>query len=407
MAIYVFRARDRRGLPVNGQLEADNALVARRILSQQDLIPIKISEKSPITDLFSLPSKLRDRLFPVDFQEILTFNQQLQTAYAVGIPMVQAIEMIENQTTHPRVKRALSVAADDVRKGKFLADAFQKHPHVFDRIYITLVRAGEAAGELDTFLDRISYLFERRAENQMKVKSALFYPKIVFGFLIFVTGIFVYVLLPKIKEFFDANGAELPAITQMLISFSDFAVGYSPLLALILASIYGAFRYFVSTPWGRLKWDGFKLKVPVLGKLFLQLELNAICFITETLVRSGITITETLRILRTSIENQVIATEMDTCRVEVERGSRFSKGLARSGIFPELFVNLLAMGEEAGKLDTVLVKVGNHYRREIEYKLANLSKLLEPLILLVIFFMVGFLALAVFLPIWKMSQVVR
>jgi len=407
MPIYLFKARDRRGAAVAGQLEADNLLLARRILSQQDLIPISVKERNALSDMLLLPSKLRDQFFPVAFEELLTFNQQLQTAYSVGIPMVQAMEMIEAQTSHPRMKRALSVAADDVRKGKYLADAFQKHPAVFDRIYITLVRAGEASGELDAFLERISYLLERRADNKMKIKSALFYPKLVFGFLVIVVGIFVYLIVPKIKEFFQANGADLPLITRALIAVSDFAVYNAPLLILGGLSLFGAIRYILSTPTGRMKWDGFKLKLPVLGDLFLQLELNMVCFITETLVKSGITITETLKILRNTLENQVIAVEMETCRLEVERGGKFSKGLSKSRVFPELFVNLIAMGEEAGRLEPVLSKVGNHYRREIDYKLSNLSKLLEPLILLILFFLSGFLALAVYLPIWQMASVVR
>ncbi|NDD90849.1 type II secretion system F family protein [bacterium] len=407
MPIYLFKARDRRGTAISGQLEAESAVLARRMLSQQDLIPIQVREKTALVELLSSPSRIFARIFPVPFEEVLTFNQQLQTAYTVGIPLVQAIEMIASQTKNPRIKRALLAVTEDVRNGKFLADALQKHPDVFDHIYVTLVRAGEASGELDAFLERISNLLERRAENKMKLKSALFYPKIVLGFLLVVALVFVYVLLPKIKGFFDSNRAELPVLTRALIQISDFCVGYAPLIVILALSTLMAFRYLISTPAGRLKWDAFKLRVPIMGQILLQIELNSICFITEVLLRSGVTIIETLRILRTSLDNQVIALQMDSCRVEVERGGRFSQGLARSRIFPDFFVNLMTMGEEAGKLDGVLGQVGGHYRREIDYKLTNLSKLLEPMILLVIFTVAGFLALAIFLPIWKMSRVVR
>jgi len=407
MPVYSYKARDRKGAPLSGKIEADNALVARRLLSQQSLIPIQVSETNALLGSLKELTKLKDRLFPVPFEEVLTFNQQLQTAYSVGIPMMQAIDMIADQTEYPRLKQALRAVCEDVKNGKFLAESMRKHPDVFDRIYITMVHAGEASGELDSFLDRLSFLLERRAENKAKIKSATFYPKLVFGFLLIVASIFTFVLLPKIKEFFDKGKVALPLITQLLLDFSEFTTDHWVLIPGLAISGFMGFRYFITTTGGRLFIDQLKLKLPVMGKLYLELELNSICFITETLIRSGITITETISILRTSMDNQAVAQEMDKTKVEVERGGRFADGLKKSGFFPAIFVNLLAMGEEAGRMDTVLAKLAVHYRREIDFKLTNLSKLLEPVLLLIIFTMVGFLALAVFLPIWQMSRTMR
>lgn len=407
MAKFVYKARDRKGQSLSGELDADSVFLARRILSQQDLIPISVRSASGFGNILRGFQAIRNKVFPVPFEEVLVFNQQLQTAYSVGIPMVQAIEMIEQQTKNPRVKQALAIAAEDVRKGKFLADAFKKHPDVFDRIYITMVRAGEQAGELDAFLERLSLLLERRGENKAKIKSATFYPKIVLGFLVVVNLIFVYILIPKIKQFFEANNADLPWITRMVLTVSDFFVYHWPWVLLFVMTIYFSFSYWLSTRWGRLQWDSLKLKFPVMGELFLMIDLNSICFVTETLVRSGIPIMETLSIVKTSVDNQLVAREIHQAQVEVERGGKFSGGLGKSKIFPSVFTNLLAMGEEAGKLEGVLGKLGIHYNREVDYRLNHLSKLLEPLLLFVIFIMVGILALAIMMPVWQLSKVMQ
>jgi len=407
MPKFLYKARDRRGQAVSGELEAESVFLARRILSQQDLIPVSVVSAQGFGNILRFFRVLQSKVFPVPFEDVLVFNQQLQTAYSVGIPIVQALSMIEGQTKNKRLKQALAIAADDVKKGKFLADAFKKHPDVFDRVYVTLVRSGEQAGELDAFLERLSELLEQRGENKAKIKSATFYPKIVLGFLMIVNGIFIYFLLPKIKEFFTANGAELPAITRFVLGVSDFFIQQWPIVVLVAGSAYAGFQYWLSTRWGRLQWDTFKLKLPVLGDLFLQIDLNAFCFVTETLVRSGIPILETLSIVRSSVDNQVIAGEIEKAQEEVTKGGRFSAGLAKSKIFPSVFTGLIAMGEEAGKLEPVLAKVGIHYKRETDYKLNNLSKLLEPILLFIIFIMVGILALAIMMPIWQLSRVMQ
>jgi len=176
---------------------------------------------------------------------------------------------------------------------------------------------------------------------------------------------------------------------------------------LIGGGLYASWKYWLSTERGRLQWDTIKLKLPVMGSLFLNIDLNAFCFVTEILVRSGIPIIETLSIVRTSVDNEVLAREIDRCQDEVKKGGKLSTGLIKSPIFPAIFSNLLAMGEEAGKLETVLSKVGAHYKREVDYKLGNLSKLLEPILMTIIFAMVGVLALSIMLPIWQLSRVMQ
>jgi type II secretory pathway component PulF len=407
MQTFAFRARNTSGLAVQGKLDAANAYEARKLLAQQQLIPVELKPYVVWLDLAGILMFFKKILFQVPFEDILIFNQQLQTAYSVGIPIVTAMEMIENQTKNKALRRALAEIVEDLRKGRFLGDAMAKHPDVFDEVYVTLVKAGEASGQLDVFLQRISFLLERRADTKAKVKSATFYPKIVFFFIGTSLITLVYVVIPKLKTFFTRFGSELPLPTRIVMGISDVAVGYWYIFLFGGSAAFVGYKYFVSTPRGRLIRDYLQLKVPIMGSLLLQLELNSFCFIAEMLVKSGIAITDSLVIVRNSVTNRVLAREIEHLQREISRGGTMSAGMKRAKIFPEVFVNLVAIGEESGKLEDVFGKIAIQYRREIDYKLTNLSKLIEPILLAVIFVMVGTVMLAVFAPIWNMYKVMR
>jgi len=250
-------------------------------------------------------------------------------------------------------------------------------------------------------------LLERRVDLRAKVRSAMFYPKLVLLVMFASTLLFVYVIIPKVKIFLEKFGAELPPITQAVIQISDFALRYWPLIA--AAGILGvlAFKTAIKKPKLKLHYDRLLLKIPTIGSLLLQLELNSICFITELLLKSGIPLLETLSILKTTLSNSLIAQDVGLAEKEIKQGGSLARGLKKSPLFPEMFTNLIAMGEESGRLESVLGKIGEHYRREIDYRLGNLAKLIEPLLLFIIFIGVGILAFAVYLPLWKMTQVIR
>lgn len=408
MQTFQYRARKRSGSAVQGTISALDVREAKKLLAQQDLIPLEVRTSAALNLNFkSLQAQFNSRFKGVNQEELLMFNQQLLISYSVGIPLITAFEMIERQSRELNLKNALIAINQDLHRGSYLADALGRHPGVFDEIYVTLIRAGEASGQLEAFLQRISFLLERRAETKAKVKSATFYPKIVLGFMVVATLIFVYVLIPRLKNFLQMHGSDLPPLTKIVIGVSDFAVSYWYLLVAAVFLGMEAFRRITSTPKGRLAWDGFVLKVPVLGELMLQIDLNSFCFVTELLVKSGIPIITSIPIVKSALTNKVVSNELSLAEAAISSGGTMSGGLKQSTMFPELFLNLISVGEESGKIESVLARLSEHYRREIDYKLNNLSKLIEPILLFIIFIGVGILALAIFLPIWKTSHAVH
>jgi type II secretory pathway component PulF len=408
MQRFFYRARARDGKPLRGEIEAANPAQAKQLLTGQGIILLELGAKPPLAlDPEALFKLLRSRLTKVSLDEILVLTQQLQIAYSVGIPLSMGIRMISEQTRNKRLRKALAQVGDDLNAGKFLGESIARHSDIFDSIFIALIKAGEASGQLDSFLLRVTYLLERRSDLQAKVKSAMFYPKMVLTFMLGATLLFVYVIIPKVKEFLAKLGTDLPPITRFVLGTSDFALKYWPLLALGGLTLTVGFRILHANPRFREEFDRFLLRLPAVGKLLLQIELNSFCFIAELLLRSGITIPETLRIVKESLANRAVASELTLAETSVARGGTLSQGLRKSPELPEMFTNLVAMGEESGRLEPVLGKIGEFYRREIDYRLANLSKLIEPILLSIIFVGVGILALAVMLPIWKMTTAIR
>jgi MSHA biogenesis protein MshG len=340
-------------------------------------------------------------------EELLIFNRQLQTSYSVGVSLLQALNMIAEQTESPGLKKIIRQIIDDLSEGKALHEAMARHPKVFDGIYVNAIRAGENTGRLDEILNMLCYFSEQQMENRAKVKSATFYPKIVFATIVLVFVVIVTFVVPKIRGFYDKMGGKLPGVTLFMLGVSDFFVNYWYVVAAVVGAVYFAFHKFVSSPEGRRKWDTFKLKVPVFGPILLQADLLSFSTVFGLLVKSGMPIIEALDTVRTSVSNDLLRAEIEVCRRAVEEGKDISYGFQQSKIFPKMVGNLISIGEESGKVEDVLQKVAAYYKMQLEHRLNNLSKAIEPVFLFLIFGVVLVLALAVFLPIWKMSQLMR
>jgi type II secretory pathway component PulF len=294
-----------------------------------------------------------------------------------------------------------------VTQGSSLHLAFEKHPYVFESIYIGLIRTGEVTGRLGDTLLRLGSMLEQQTSNRAKIKSAVFYPKIVLGFMGVVVLVVVYFVVPKLKAFLNSLGQDLPLITQLVVKTSDFFISYWYLVLLGGAAIYFSFKAYAATPGGRRRVDRIKLKLPVFGSLFMNLELNNYCALLDLLLSSGMTLFESFEVLKATQSNQIIRDEIDRCGRVIQKGGSLGEGLRTSKIFPISFVAMLAIGEESGMLPKVLQKMSKSYQNLVEYQLNNLSKMIEPLLLAVIFVMTGILALAIFLPIWKMSSAIH
>lgn len=407
MPSYFYRARDRKGMLAKGTLEASSLIEAKRILIDRDLIVLSIGTGA-LEQFFGKISRRFTALTEnISLEEIIVFNRQLQTSYSVGISMVHALNLIGDQTSNPRLKRIISGLIEDLSQGRALNEAMQKYPDVFDPIYINAIKAGESSGKLEEIFGMLCYFAEQKLENDSKIKSATLYPKIVLfaiGVVLLVVTTFV---MPKLKDFYSRFGGELPGITLFVMGISDFVLGYWYLILLVGGGAYYALRRFLATTKGRLMWHTVQLKLPIFGPIFLQSDVLIFATVMRLLLQSGLPIIESFAVVRESLKNQVLKDEIEFCGRSVEAGRNVAYGFNQSKVFPRMVGNLISVGEESGRIDTVLEKVASYYKLQLEYRLNTLSKAIEPIFLFLIFGIVLVLVLAVFMPIWKMSQLIR
>lgn len=408
MGTYSYRARSKGGALVKGDLDAIDLKAARKLVNQRDLTVIEIKEKNNLVDLDAVKRKLHASMNKIKSEEFLIFIQELQTTYAVGIPLLRGLTMIYEQTENPVLREAVAKIMTDVKDGASLTEAFQKQPEVFEPLFVNMVRAGEVAGKLEALLDQAATLIERKNDNRDKVKAALFYPKMVISFMVVVFLVVVYFVIPKMEAFYAKfSGAQLPGITLFVVGLSNFFTTYWYV-------VFGAFigggyfwKWLMSAPSRREKFDALQLKVPILGNLLLQIELYSICTILEILISSGLSIVQALQNVAQTLSNTAIGNAVSKASLKVDQGERISDGFNESKYFPKLFTNLVAIGEESGKLETILNRTGRFYKTQVDYKLANFSKVIEPVLLVFIMGGVLVLALAVFMPIWQSSKLLR
>lgn len=408
MQNFRYRARDQGGKLIKGTIEAESTLDAKRILAGRSLAVLDVGT-SPFDKLHDLGATIAASLpgGRVSLEEMIVFNRQLQTSYSVGLSVLQALALISEQTQSDTLRRVLEAVIADLTEGHSLHDSLARHPKVFDFIYLSAIKAGESSGRLDEILEMLSTSAEQRMENSAKVKNAIFYPKIVFTGIIAVLVVVMTFVIPKFEDFYGKFGGKLPAITVFVLTISRFFQNYW--WALILAGGTGYYfaNRFVNTDRGRTIFHTVMLKLPVFGPIMLQYDLLTFSSVLRLMLASGIPIVESLAIVRDSLTNQVLKDEIEGFRKEVEGGGDLSRGFRKSKVFPKMVGNLIAVGEEGGKVEEVLGKITSYYKVQLDYRLNNLTKAIEPFFLLLIFGMVLVLVLSIFLPIWKMSQVMK
>lgn len=403
MPQFVYRARNDAGELVKGRIEAPDRGVLEKNLGSLNLIPISVREVRRSFDIERF-KPLFGRVGPDD---LIIFTRQLGTMYKSGIPFVRTIKAVQEQTESKELKRILSAVRDDVEGGTTFAAALSRHPKVFNELYVSMVEAGEAGGVLDEILDRLSTLLEKDADIRAKIKSATLYPKIVVGAIVVAVVILVTFVIPKFAELYGRFGAALPLPTRLLVAISLFFTRYWLIMAAAASVSVFSFRFFIRRGRGRVWWDGLRIRFPVFGPLSLKASMARFSMILGTLLKSGLPILMALEISSRAIGNAVISNVVEDIRGEIRGGKSLAEPMERSGFFPAMMIQMSAVGEETGKLDEMLIRVSDHLSGEVDYTIRNLSTLLEPMLLSMIFGMVLFIALALFLPMWDMVKLVR
>lgn len=400
MPQYSYRVRNYEGELVTGEAEAQDKGSLEKILAGQGFIPISVNEIRRSFDLERFKA-LFERVLPED---LIIFTRQLGTMYTAGIPFVRSMKAVKEQTGSETLKKVMEKVRADVENGETFANAISRHPRVFNELYVSMVEAGEAGGVLDDILARLSTLLEKDAEIKAKIKSATLYPKIVVGALIAAVAILVIFVIPKFATLYGNFKVALPLPTRILVFISTFFSKYWYIMVLIAMASVISFRFIIKTGAGRNWWDRARLKFPIFGPLSLKASMSRFSMILGTLVKSGIPILLAMEISGRAVGNVIISAEVERVRNEIRGGRTLAAAMEEGGLFPPMMTQMVSVGEETGKLDEMLLRVADHLNTEVDYTVRNMSTLLEPMLLSVIFGMVLFLALALFLPMWDMVK---
>lgn len=404
MPFFTYRARDRQGTLITGRLEATDRLTLEANLDKMGLIPIAITTARTITPLTFQLGQLFHR---IKTEDLILFTRQLATLFSAGVPLTKALTSLRGQTRNPRLVDVIKKIQDDIEGGSTFAQALSRHPKVFGELYSSMVEAGETGGILEGILNRLATMAEKELENKIRIKSATLYPKIVVGAIFIAIVILMTFVVPKFAQLYASFNVPLPLPTRILIVISNLFTTYWYLILGLVAGTTVSIMLYKRTGVGRYQWDSWRLRLPIFGPIFLKDTLSRFSSTLGALYKSGLPILQSLDIVSRTVGNVVIARVIKNIEVNVRAGKNLSEPMESSRFFPPMVIQMVAVGEETGKLDEVLERVAQHYDQDVDYAIRNLTTTLEPILLSFIFFMVLFLALSIFLPMWDMVKLVR
>ena len=396
MAVFEYRVRDRAGKMMSSQLEADTLAQVRDNLRSKGLLIVEIKPaRTGLSGDVKIPF-LSDR--PPGLKQVALFSKQMATLINAGVPLVQSLAIMQRQLESKSFQSILKIVRTDVESGTPFSESISKHPKVFNRLYINLVRAGETSGTLDSIMGRISDFQEKELALRGKIKSALTYPVIVLVFALAVTYFLLTTIVPQFAGILTQLGGALPPLTKGLIAVSDFLQHQLFILFAVVAVATFVYKRYYATVKGRYQIDNFKLRVPVLGTLLRRSAIASFARTLGLLISSGVNIIESLEITKGTADNAVIEEAVENARNVVMVGEQMSGSLASSKIFPPMVVSMVAIGEETGALDNMLGKVADFYEREVDEAVEGLTAAIEPVMIVFLGLIVGLIVAGMFLP---------
>jgi type IV pilus assembly protein PilC len=401
MASFIYQARDASGRPIKGDIEAVDTQAAALSLMDRGLMVVSLRAGA----IHKTGRKRRQR--KVKAQDLVVFTRQLATMMDAGLPLVQSLTALEEQTDSPSLKPVVRQTTEQVEQGHAFSEALAEHPKVFNKLYVSMVEAGETGGLLAEILDRLACYLEASSRLKKKVKSAMTYPVIVCFVALGIALFLIVKVIPIFGGIYKDFGAQLPAPTQILIDISDFVRTYFILAMGSLAGLVFAIVKFKRTRRGTALWDRMKLRLPVFGKLVHKICISRFSRTFAALLRSGVPILETLRIVGQSSGNTVVEAAVAKTANSIEHGNNLAVALGQHKIFPPMLVRMISAGEQTGKVDVMLEKISDFYDEEIEATLAGLTSLIEPLLIVFLGVVVGSIVICMFLPIFKLNQIVQ
>jgi len=402
MPSFAYTGRNARGELIKGRIEGnDSSAVADQLLSS-GITPVDIQQAAGNEPRKSLNLQFRPAVTLVD---LMLFSRQMYTLLKAGVPIMRALAGLEESMTNPAFKAVVVDLRASLDSGRELSAAMRRHPAVFSNFYISLVRVGEGTGLLQDVFLRLYEHLEFEKDIRERIKSALRYPLFVVAAMAVALVVINIVVIPAFAKLFQGFNAPLPAMTRVLIGFSDFTLQYWPLLlALAVGAAFG-FRVWKGTPKGKYAWDRLKLRLPVAGKIINKATLARFARSLALSLRSGVPVVQGLTSVAGVVDNDYLAAQIEKMREGVERGETVLRTSAQAAIFTPVVLQMIAVGDETGELDDLMVEVAQLYEREVDYEIKTLAAQIEPILIVFLGVIVLILALGVFLPIWDLSRV--
>lgn len=405
MSNFAFKGRNGRGELVEGIVDAINSDAVAAQLMAGGVVPVSIqatTEAASVADRGGWLQALLAR--PVTQEDALVLTRQFYTLQKAGVPILRALAGLEASTSHPGVVALLQDVRASLDQGRELATAFARHPQVFSTFYVAMTRVGELTGRLTEVFQRLSEHLEFELDIRARIKQALRYPFMVvfaMGVALVVINLFV---LPKFAEVFAHFKTELPLMTRILLGFSSWSLRWWPLVLAGGVGLVLAWRNWIATPGGRYAWDRFKLRLPIAGNIVLKATLARFARSFALASSSGVPISQAMTVVAQTVDNAYIGARIEQMRDGVERGESISRCATATGVFTPIVLQMIAVGEETGELDTLMTEIAQMYERETDYAIKGLSAAIEPILLAIIGALVLVLALGVFLPLWNLGQ---
>jgi type IV pilus assembly protein PilC len=417
MPIFVYEAMDGQGKEVKAEIDAGSEAEAADKIRQSNLHPMKVFAKggrggsggpqgrgagamATPQSVGTNKKKLNFTLaFTVNQKQLTSFTRQFATLLDAGLPVVRSIDILYHQLKPGLLKTAVGDVKDDVEGGSSLSEALAKHPKVFDKLYVNMIRAGEAGGVLDEILERLAEYREKAQRLQQKIIGALVYPAAVITIAACILAFIMIFIIPKFDAMFkEMDIGEMPMMTRVLMAIAGTMASYWYLIVFMPVGVWALYKFMVKSPKGRLLADAFKLKIPIFGIIISKSCIARFCRTLGTLVSSGVPILDALSIIKDATGNQVVANAIANVHNSIKEGDTIAEPLRHSGVFDDLVVNMIQVGEETGELDKMLIKVADTYDNEVDTLVGALMSLLEPILIVGMGMTVGFIVISLFLP---------
>jgi general secretion pathway protein F len=407
MPVFEYVAIDSAGKNRKGIIDADSSRTARRKLRADGIYPTHL-EETLVGEPSDTPSRFQVQftLQRVRRTELVNTTRQLATLLSAGLPLVSALSGVLEQVKRPALRKVLSQVRERVKEGMSLAAAFREHPKVFPSVYTAMIHAGETSGTLELVVERLADFGEQQLALQRQVRSTLAYPILMLTVGVGVVVFLMAYVIPKVTQIFVDMKQDLPLPTTVLIGVSELFERYWPALVLVLIIAFLAARYYVKTAAGRRRYHGLLLRLPIVGPIVEKVAIARISRTLGTLLNNGVPLLSAMEIVSNLVNNVILRQAMEEARQEISEGASITTPLARGGIFPPVVIQMISVGEQSGNLEGMLFKIADTFDSEVESSVTTLTSLLGPMMILFLAFFVGYVVLAVLLPIFEMSHLV-